>query len=279
MDEEDLIESKQRLRLPKVVDKRFKVDFAWIFILCISLMVIDQIMKYLDYLPELFYGADYIFHIAQSGIVICSQLSVSVAAAVIFYYVAEFINTKKKIADITEIRKYMLFMLYHHMSILCHTKSFEKLNRNKKRLDGPAKMFLIMDVPILLECYNNYDKTVLAKELYERFSEIHSSDEEKRLLIIELNFFQKEIDSLVEYKRFPFYKGYTQDIEGLKSLYEEVSEYTDMYKCDSNPDYFEPLINDYIDFFADCIHTYHIMERYVQCLEDKRFLEFIKMMD
>ncbi|MEF9840916.1 MAG: hypothetical protein RR791_08215, partial [Lachnospiraceae bacterium] len=63
MDEEDLIESKQRLRLPQVVDKRFKVDFAWIFILCISLMVIDQIMKYLDYLPELFYGADYIFHI------------------------------------------------------------------------------------------------------------------------------------------------------------------------------------------------------------------------
>lgn len=279
MDEEDLIESRNKFTVPKVKDKRFKIDFAWIFILCVGLMIADQIIKYVDYLPELFDGADYIFHIVQSAVIICAQLSVSVAAAVIFYYVLEFINTKKRINDITEIRKYMLFILYHHMNIICHTESFGKLNRDKKRLDSSVKMFLTMDIPILLDCYNSYNQDSFSKELHSWFLKAHNSDEGKRLLILDLKSFQKEIDKLVEYKRFPFYKGYTQDIEGVQSLYEEISEYTDMYKCDSITDYFEPMIDYYISFLDDCIHVYHIMERYVECLEEKRFFEFIKMMD
>lgn len=279
MDEEDLIESRKKFTVPKVKDKRFKIDFCWIFIFCISLMIADQIIRYLDYLPELFDGADYIFHVVQSIVAICSQLSVSVAAAVIFYYVLEFINAKKRINDIAEIRKYMLYILYRHMNIICHTNSFEDLNRDKKRLDGPVKMFLIMDIPILLDCYKSYNQEGFAKELHGWFLKAHHNEEEKRLLTIDLKSFEKEIDKLVEYKRFPFYKGYTQDIVELKSLYEEISEYTDIYQHDNVTDYFEPLTDYYISFLDDCIRIYHFMERYVECLEEKRFLEFIKMMD
>lgn len=97
MDEEDLLDSKKGLHFPKVFDSRFRVDYLWLFILCVGFMVMDQIMKYLDYCPELFSGGNYIFHVIQSLTSILSQLAVSVAAAIIFYYVVEFINAKKKL--------------------------------------------------------------------------------------------------------------------------------------------------------------------------------------
>lgn len=279
MDEEDLIDSQKKFKLSKVYDKRFKVDFLWVFISCILFMVIDQIMKYLDYLPELFTGADFIFHILQCGISICSQLAVSVAAAIVFYYVLEFINAKKKIDDITEIRKYMMFILYNHMEIICNTESFVELNRDKKRLEGPAKLFLIMDVPILLECYNNYDRPKLSKELIDYFMNAHTDSEKKRILTLNLQSFHKQITSLLEHKRFTFYKGYMQDIEGLQSMYEEMDGYLSIYVSEDNIECFEFIIDYYLSFFEDCIHIYHIMERYVECLNEKRFIEFIKLMD
>lgn len=279
MDEEDLIESQKKFSISKVYDHRFKIDFMGVFISCIVLMIMDETIKYLNYLPELFNGADYIFHIFQSVITICSQLGVSIAAAVIFYYILEFINAKKKINDITEIRKYMLFILYNHMNIICNTKSFEDLNRDKKRLKGDVKLFLFMDIPILLECYNDCNKEKFAKELNDYFLEVHKDIDKKRILIIELQGFQKDITSLLEYKRFSFYKGYMEDIEGLQSVYEEVDGYSEIYKSEDNIECFKFIIDNYLSFLEDCIHIYHIMERYVECLEDKHFIEFMKMMD
>lgn len=47
-----------------------------------------------------FNGGDYIFRIIQSLINIISPLAVSAAAAIIFYYVVEFIYVRKRLEDI-----------------------------------------------------------------------------------------------------------------------------------------------------------------------------------
>lgn len=282
MDEEDILDSKKKFKVPKINDERFKINFLGIFILCIIIMSTDQIMKYLDYYPELFYGADYIFHILQSIINICSQLAVSIAAAIIFYYVLEFINEKKRINNFVEIRKYILFILYNHMNIICNLESFKNLNRNKKRLQGPIKMFFIVDIPILLECYNNCNKEIFKTELRHYFLKVHKDSEGKRLLMIFIENFGKDVENLLEYKDVSFYKGYTEDIEGLKSIYENMNEYIDCYNDEEdacNLDYcIEIIVDNYIDFLDESIHTYHIIERYIRCLKDKNFIEFMKML-
>lgn len=53
MDEEDLLDSKKELHFPKVLYRRFKLDYLWLFVLCVGFMVLDQSMKYLDNRPEL----------------------------------------------------------------------------------------------------------------------------------------------------------------------------------------------------------------------------------
>lgn len=282
MDEEDILDSQKEFKVPKINDGRFKINFSGIFILCIVIMSTDQIMKYLDYYPELFYGADYIFHILQSVINICSQLAVSVAAAIIFYYVLEFINEKKKINNFVEIRKYMLFILYNHMKIICNTESFKNLNRNKRRLQGPIKSFFIVDIPILLECYNNCDKEIFKMELRNYFFKVHKDSEGKRLLMILIKNLGKEVENLLEYKDFSFYKGYTEDIEELTSIYENMNEYVDYYNNEKDAcslySYTETIVDNYIDFLDESIHTYHIIERYIECLKEKNFIEFMKML-
>lgn len=208
MDEEDLLDSKKELHFPKVFDSRFRVDYLWLFILCVGFMVMDQIMKYLDYCPELFSGGDYIFHVIQSLTSILSQLAVSVAAAIIFYYVVEFINAKKKLGDIVEIRKHLIFMMYGHMRILCHTPSFDGLNRNKKRLNDKFKMFLIMDMPIFLDSYYGCKKEKPSSELFEYFVRVENNPEDKEILMKHIQSFKREIDDLSVEKRFPFRRDF-----------------------------------------------------------------------
>lgn len=243
----------------------------------------DQIIKCFEDSPELFKGANYIFHIIQSLVSIISQLAVSVAAAIIFYYIMEFINAKKRINDIVEIRKSVLFMLYNHMRILCHTQIFDKLNRDKKRLADRFKIFLIVDIPIFLECYNECETEKLHDELVDYFRSVESNAEEKENLIRNLQGFRKDIANLLEKKRFPFYKGYMQDIEELQAIYEELEGYTMIYKEeDENIDKlccYEYIIEFYYFLLTDSVQTYCIMERYIECLEEKHVLEFIRMVD
>ena len=163
MDEEDVLDSQKDFKLDfvKINNSRFRIRFAGIFIACIGIMIFDQIMKYLEYLPELFCGGDYIFHFFQSMITICSQLGVSLAAAIIFYYLIEYISAKNRKDDLCTIRKYLLYMLYAHMNLICNTKSFDKLNRDKRRLEGPLKMFLIIDLPFFFSVYCETNNDVL----------------------------------------------------------------------------------------------------------------------
>lgn len=81
-----------------------------------------------------------------------------------------------------EIRKHLIFMMNSHMRILCHTPSFDGLNRDKKRLNDKFKMFLIIDMPVFLDSYYDCKKEKLSNELFEYFVCIENNAEEKEIL-------------------------------------------------------------------------------------------------
>ena len=53
---------------------------------------------------------------------------------------------------------------------------------------------------------------------------VENNPEDKEILMKHIQSFKREIDDLSVEKRFPFYKGYMQDIEELQSVYEEFYE-------------------------------------------------------
>lgn len=66
--------------------------------------------------------------------------------------------------------------------------------------------------------------------MFEYFVRVENNPEDKEILMKHIQSFKREIDDLSVEKRFPFYKGYMQDIEELQSVYEEFYEYTSIYK-------------------------------------------------
>ncbi len=278
MDEEDLIDSKNEFNLNIRLDnKRFKIRFSFIFIVCIGVLIFDQIMKYLDNLPELFVGGDYLFHFFQSIVSICSQLGVSVAAAIIFYYVIEYTNVKKQKDDLETIRKYLLYTLYAHMNLLCNTKSFECLNRDKKRLKDQPKMFLIMDLPFFFCAYNESSNDTLQRELDEYFLQAHADDVNRKILVAHLSSFVTNIEELRKLKIISAYKGFKNDIEELCSAYEEFYCCVCIYKTEFNVDCLEAIAEDYIFFFNSTVETYCYVEKYIESLEKSNIIEFMKL--
>ena len=47
----------------------------------------------------------------------------------------------------------------------------------------------------------------------------------------------------------------------------------------NNTEYFDYILDDCIPFFDDCIHTFLIMERNIECIDEKHFLKFMRMMN
>lgn len=279
MDEEDILDSKKDFRINniKLNNKIFKIRFASVFLICIGVLTLDQIMKYLDNLPELFYGGDFIFHFFQSFLTICSQLGVSVAAAIIFYYIIEYVNAKKRKDDLETIRKYLLYMLYAHMNLVCNTKSFECLNRDKKRLKGSQKMFLIMDLPFFFYAYNNTSNDTMLSELYNYFIWVHSNDENKEILLSHLCSFAKDIKELMGLRLISTYKGFRNNIEDLCAVYEEFHSGIAIYKSEDNAECLEVIAEDYMSFFESTVETYCYIEKYIESLENSEIIQFMRL--
>lgn len=273
-------DSQSELIVPRIKDKKFKINFLWIVIICIMIMCLDQVMNFLDDLPEIFQGGDYIFRTLKSIINISSQLAVSFVSAVLFYYVVEFINAKKKIKDFTEIRKHIIFILYCHMNILCNIKSFKNLNKDEERLKDIYKIFLIIDIPILLNDYNSSNENNIKVELERYFFESGKNHKEKMILVKRIKMFQKSVEALLKYKEVSIYKGYKYELEDLEEIYENLQMKINNYEEENVADLIlDDIVENYMYFLHESINIFKYFQRYILCIKNKYFIEFLKMMD
>ena len=194
-----------------------------------------------------------------------------------FYYMIEYINAKKRKGDLETIRKYLLYTLYSHMNLVCNTKSFEILNRDKPRLQGSHKMFLIVDLPFFLYAYNKKTNDKLQSELYEDFILLHSNAERKNKLIFVLSSFATDIKELKELKLISAYKGFRDNIEELSSVYEEFYDRVVIYESEGDIEYLDLIAEYYISFFNSSVETYCYIEKYIESLESSNIIQFMRL--
>jgi hypothetical protein len=108
----------------------YKIRFIKLFIVCVCIMVIEKLLFIFEDSPEIIVNGDLIYHAIMGVTSICSQLASSIAAAIIFYYCAEFINKKKVMGKYVDFRREILFLLYNHMEILTKLESFNEISLN-----------------------------------------------------------------------------------------------------------------------------------------------------
>lgn len=77
-----------------------------------------------DNCPELFVGADLIYHIIANILSVITQLAASVAAAIIFYYCTELLYKKRDLEKYVDMRRALLITIYFMMDLLTiHSKA------------------------------------------------------------------------------------------------------------------------------------------------------------
>ncbi|WP_148709835.1 hypothetical protein [Hungatella hathewayi] len=107
---------------PKVecisTEQKYNIQFLIPFIICVCIMLFEKIYLMFNNVPELFDGADIIYHSIANILSVITQLAASVAAAIIFYYCAEFFNKKKDMEKYSVIRRTLLIQMYFFMEKL-----------------------------------------------------------------------------------------------------------------------------------------------------------------
>ncbi len=258
-------------------NKRFYIDFKNIFTWCLVLLVLNSFFCVADKLPELFVGGDVVYHILSNIFVIISNLAASVAAAIIFYYASMFIECKKNFDNITEHRKYMLFILYGHIDIVKHVESYNVLAKEEKEYEQSFKLYLnsVYAIPRLVDMY---ELELGNEKLLDQISNYLSSLEVKEIEML-MSSFKTNVRKLIELKSHVYVKGYTDDINSLVAILDEIEIWSSgLNKNDENfESQIEGLAEQYVTFFHHSIEMYLHTQEFIYCIEQKRLIRFLKM--
>lgn len=257
--------------------ERFYIDFRRIFIGCLGFIILNNIFSVIDKLPELFVGGDVVYHILSNIVSIIANLAASVAASIIFYYVCMFIDCRKKIDDMTELRKYMLFILYSHIDILKHIGDYKVLAKEEEEYEESFKTYLhsIYAIPRLVEIYDlGQDDYELIDQISNYLSSLEVNDIERLMAV-----FKRDVRGLIGLKGHIYVKGYIDDIDSLEAMQEEIEIWSTGLKKEDEK--FESqiigLAEQYVTFFKYSMEIYLHMQEFIYCIEYKKIIRFLKM--
>jgi hypothetical protein len=260
--------------------RKYKADFNLLFIISIIVMIFSVIWIELDKLPEAFRYGDILYHIIADITSILNNLSIGIATSIIFFYFLEFINKKKEYEAYADIRGKVLWIFYHHLQILTKLNQFNDINKRKRRVEN---FYDYHDIPVLVrlirEVSTEKDIINIKKELNDFFKE-QSSENIKKFS----DSFQAGINVLRDRMNYRYFKGSKSLINSIYMSYtDEFSMIADM-DINNEPeinkeDYFELLVNDYFEFLIYTVDFYEELEKFINCLDEKRFKVFIEMLD
>lgn len=122
----------------------FEIQFWKIFICSVFIMLTEKfVLLFQNYKPIVKYG-NVIYHFLVNILSVAAQLAASVAAAIFFYFCLEFANKKRDMEKYLNIRRILLFSIYHNMDTFSRIKNFESLglinNYNADSVEAFAKL-------------------------------------------------------------------------------------------------------------------------------------------
>ncbi|MGJ3197702.1 hypothetical protein [Peribacillus frigoritolerans] len=261
---------------------RYKIDFKVSFFVCILVMPFSEIWKFLEKRPEAFPYGDEIYHTLAIIFFIFSNLAIGIAAAIVFYFMALFLDKKKNYEIYQDVRSDVLRLLYNHINILREIKEFKELKVEKK----PGEWFhSIKDIRILIESFYKIHSEE-QKEIFKNHLEAYFSIASYETLNKITEEFEADAKVLEEKKNIRFFKHSKDLIESITTMMRDDGDLAiifDLYihakKEDDKRAYREELVKDYYTFLEGTIDLYEDLSAFMESIEKKQVLPFIKMVD
>lgn len=258
-----------------------KIFFAKLFIVSILIMVLNNIVNLFNNAPELFKYGDILFHFFQNILSIITQLSSSMAAAIIFYYCVEFLNKSKDLDKYRDFRTRLYFIFYSYLESTKNAKGFEKF---KDRQTKPGDMFNYKDVPIFIDLIESFDRNTLINNISNYLFSLEYKDIDK--IIRSLNI---SIEKLKEFKDYRYVKESTERVDNILTLYEydlSISEgFCDtiiehsINKKEDIKNFLDDLVEYYICVLEDIIFLYENTNKFIDSIEKRNIWTFITLLD
>ncbi|MED3971397.1 hypothetical protein P4658_27250 [Priestia megaterium] len=261
---------------------KYKIDFGLTFLLCILIMIFGQVWTFLGNFPEAFPYGNIVYNVVVVIFFIFTNLSIGVAAAIIFYFMSQFLDKNRNFEMYSDLRSDILRILYDLMKIVSEVNQFKELKLIQK--ERRINWFQHTDVPILIKHFREIDseekKLVLKKDLMTYLSGL--SDEKMNETILNL---EKHIEKLEEKKNIRYFKESRDLIESLTGNFGDGDFSLDfsLYIGEENKinknAYLENLANGYYDVLDSSINLYEELEEFIISIEKKKIIKFIKMLD
>ncbi|MFP3916537.1 hypothetical protein U5N28_01905, partial [Lysinibacillus telephonicus] len=214
---------------------RYKIDFGWVFLSCVVIMTFSKVWAILGNYPEIFKYGSIIYQIIDVILFVLANLSIGVAASVVFYYIQQLVDKKRNFNMYTELRRILLIMFYKHLVVLSQIDNFKEIKKRERRVSLSNYIaYDIYDVPILIESYKRIDTKVERKAfknaLINYFGNITDIQIEDFA-----NSFEKQISEITDKENIRYFKESNELIRSVYMYYnDDFSIITDIYLRDKN---------------------------------------------
>lgn len=263
---------------------RYKIDFGGVFLSCIVTMILSKVWAILGNYPEAFKYGSIIYQVVDVILFVLANLSIGIAATIIFYYIQQFVDKKKNFDMYTELRKILLFMFYKHLVVLSQIDTFKEIKKRERRV--PLSNYItfdIYDIPILIGSYKridtNVEREILKNALINYFGNMSDNQIENFA-----NSFEKEINEINDKENIRYFKESNELIRSVYMYYnDDFSIITDIYKREKNninkEEMLSEVVGDYLAFLDASVELFEELKKFIECIEKKKIITFIKMLD
>ncbi|MCM3603205.1 hypothetical protein M3175_20920 [Robertmurraya korlensis] len=262
---------------------RYYIDFGWVFLSCIIFMIFSKVWTILGNYPEAFKYGSIIYQVVDVILFVLANLSIGIAATIVFYYIQQLVDKKKNFEVYTELRRILLFMFYRHLVVLSQLDNFKEIRNIERRL--PLSNFMaynIFDIPILIDSYRsistNEEREIFKNNLMNYFGTM--TDDQLESFV---GSFEKQINEIFDKENIRYFKESKDLIASVYVLYnDDFSIIQRIYikdKDNNKEELLSEIVKDYMSFLDASIELYEELDIFIESIEKKKIFTFIKMLD
>jgi hypothetical protein len=262
-------------------EQKYNIQFAIPFIICICIMLSEKVYLMFNDFPELFVGADIIYHSVANILSVITQLAASIAAAIIFYYCSEFLSKKKDMEKYIVMRRSLLITMYFFMDMFERFDNFEviKCSNNNKRMHD---VYDVEPFYNLLKKAENDDAFyhTLEKQV-EQYIQSNMNDFEGNMRAFRSNV--NELNNMVVSYRY--FRNSFDNMNDIKNIFEELDTTFIVYKDEIGTGEIdeEKALNEMAESFIDFVCNYVDYEvklgTFITAINRKQAFTFMRLLD
>ena len=256
--------------------RKTKIDFLLPFLISLAIMIAYEIIKNLAELPPLFSGADTLYDIILSVFSIASQLSVSFAAAIVFYYLAEFLNKRKALDKYIDCRRVIRTALIVMLDDLTRVDIFSSMRLsvlNKRMYDGDD-----------IQAFNHILRENDISSLTPKFEMLFIDNDE---LVLGLSRMLTSLSSSLGKNSYEYFKNSSEMIDGISNSITDFEMYSNCWiesmgenkmQYDSKTA-MDEMTKSFLYAIYDIFEYEERISLFMDSINQKKIITFMKLLD